>query len=163
MQPRWESMEKGDASCVDSFFCAAKHAWDDLAQRTNERYSFDSRASEIYRSSLNAIVTEGQKHGRLDARSGLRIHSASGWSDIPIMHHGFPRSRDDFDEMWSSATTRYHKLNYPYRRNGIGVPVIAVRNREGSEPFQRQHQTFAATLILRQMESGAVRKVQRLC
>jgi pimeloyl-ACP methyl ester carboxylesterase len=41
------------------------------------------------------------------------------------------------------------QLNKIYCRHGIGVPIIAVRKRERSEGFQRQRQSWAATLVLR--------------
>jgi pimeloyl-ACP methyl ester carboxylesterase len=145
-----QAMEQGDASCVDEFFRAAKYAWDDVEQTTSERYSFSSRASEIYRSSLNAIVTEGQKHCRLDPRIGLRIQSTSGWSTIPITHHGFPRGSEEFDALAVVGEYSIPQLNQTYRRNGVGIPVIAIRNHESNEPFQRKRQGFAATLVLRQ-------------
>ena len=143
-----EAMEQRDASCVDEFYRAAEYAWDDVEQTTSERYSFHSRASEIYRSSMNAIVTEGQKYGRLDPRSGLRIHSANGWTHIPIAHHGFPRSEEEFDELAVVGEYTAPNLLQTYRRNGVGVPVIAIRN-ESSDRFQRKRQGFAATLVLR--------------
>ena len=149
-----EAMEQGDPRCVDEFFRAAEHAWFDVVQIANEPDAFASRASEIYRSSLNAIVTEGQKHCRLDARRGLRIRSTSGWSIIPVTHHGFPRIAEEFDQLAVVGDYSAPQLHHIYRRNGVGVPVIALRNHESEEPFQRKRQGFAATLVLRHAKTN---------
>lgn len=148
------AMEREDASCVDEFFSAAQYAWYDVEQTTSERFSFQSRAAEIYRSSLIALVTHGQKYKRLDARCGLRVRTAGGWSTIPIIHHGFPRSSNDFNELAVVGDYSTQKLNNTYRRHGVGVPLVVIRRLEKSELFQRKQQAFAATFVLRQTASS---------
>jgi pimeloyl-ACP methyl ester carboxylesterase len=146
-----QAREAGDANCVDEYFRAAQYAWVDVEQSTSEQFTFNSRATEIYRSSMHAIVTEGQKHHRLDARHGLRIQTTNGWTTIPIKHHGFPRVGDEFDELIVVGEYSTSQLNHTFRRDGVGIPVIAVRNHESHEPFQRKRQGFAATFVLRQI------------
>lgn len=148
-----ESMCKGDSSCVDEFFSAAQFAWRDIERLASQREKPNHRAAEIYRSSLISLVSEGQQHKRLTPRDGLRIRTAGGWSTVPIVYHGFLRNPDDFNEL--VVVGEYQtKLNKIYRQGGLGIPLVAIRKRESSEPFQRKRQAFAATLLLRQVDGG---------
>ena len=144
-----EAMAKEDPRCVDEFFNAAQHAWGVVEEAARENLDLHGRATEIYHSSLTAVVSEGTKFCRLDARRGLRIHTPNGWSFVPIIHHGFPRSAEDFDELEVVGEYSVPQLNNIYRREGVGVPVVVVRNREQSDSFQRKRQAFAATIVLR--------------
>lgn len=148
-----ESMCKGDSSCVDEFFSAAQFAWRDIERLASQREKPNHRAAEIYRSSLISLVSEGQQHKRLTPRDGLRIRTAGGWSTVPIVYHGFLRNPDDFNEL--VVVGEYQtKLNKIYRQGGLGIPLVAIRKRESSEPFQRKRQAFATTLLLRQVDGG---------
>lgn len=140
---------RGDAECVDSFLRAAQYSWQDIEQNANEHYALSSRASEIFRSSLSAIVIEGQKYRRFDARMGLRTYTTSGWQVIPILYHGFPRPGDDFGELTVVGEYTTSQLNHVYYRHGVGVPVVINRTGTNHEAFQRDRQAFAATLMLR--------------
>jgi pimeloyl-ACP methyl ester carboxylesterase len=149
-----EAMDKGDPACVDEFFCAAQFAWRDIAQLASKKRNLNLRSTEIYRSSLNSLVSEGQRHKRLNPCDGLRVRTDDGWSTVPINFHGFSRTPDDFNELVVVGGYTTNQLNKVYRQVGLGVPVVAIRKREASEPFQRKQQVFAATLLLRQEEGG---------
>ena len=143
------AMEQGDASCVDRFFRSARYAWDEIEYTVNAGDPIPGRVSEIYNSSLNALITEGRKYCRLDARSGLKIRSVDGWLTVPILHHGFTRSVGDFDDLAVVGEYSTPQLNHFYRCGGVGVPLIVSRIKDANAPFQREKQAFAATLILR--------------
>lgn len=147
-----EAMDNGDPACVDEFFCAAQFAWRDIAQLASKKRNLDLRSTDIYRSSLNCLVSEGQRHKRLNPCDGLRVRTDDGWSTVPINFHGFLRTPDDFNELVVVGEYTTNQLNKVYRQVGLGVPVVAIRKREASEPFQRKQQAFAATLLLRQDE-----------
>lgn len=146
--------EQGHASCVDRFFQAARHAWDEMEYAVNAGDPLRGRVSEIYNSSLNALITEGRKYHRLDTRSGLRIGTADGWLTIPILYHGFARSVEDFDDLAVVGDYSTSQLNHFYRCAGIGVPLVVSRIKDVNTPFQREKQAFAATFVLRSTAHG---------
>ncbi len=150
----FEVMACNNSECVDHFFHAASFAWLDMEQQVSEGNPFVGRAGEIYRSSLIALIDEGQRYQRLDPSRGLRIQTADGWSVIPMVFHGFPRADKDFHELISVGEYCTKQLNTLHQCDGLGVPAIAVHHREPSECFQRKQQPFAATLVLRTTPGG---------
>jgi pimeloyl-ACP methyl ester carboxylesterase len=144
-----EAMTKGDACCVDEFFQAAQFSWRDLETHVCQRVRFSNRAIGIYRSSLNALITQGQRFKRLDPSAGLRIQSPHGWCTIPISYHGFPWSPEDFDELLAVGEYSTKELTKSNRQDGLGIPTIVVRRKEASGSFLREQLQFAATLVLK--------------
>ncbi len=148
-----EAMKNGDATCVDEFFHAAMSAWGDFEQEILKCETFHGRAAEIYRASLNALVNEGHRFGRLDPRRGIRLCTAKGWITIPLIHHGLLHDPQSLNELITVGDYSTKQLNNVYTRGGVGVPVVAVVQRQSSVPFQHSRQSFAATLLLRPAQS----------
>jgi triacylglycerol esterase/lipase EstA (alpha/beta hydrolase family) len=144
-----EAMENGDPACVDEFFHAAMMAWGDFEQQVLKCDTFQGRAADIYRSSLNALVTAGQRFGRLDPRRGLSVSTVDGWITVPLIHHGLLYDPHELNELVTVGDYSTYQLNNIYTRGGVGVPVVAIVQRQASVPFQHARQSFAATLLLR--------------
>jgi len=144
-----EASQRDDARCVDHYFEAAQFSWQEIESRLHEKCVHDSFVSAIYRSSLNALVTEGQKYQRFDPRIGLRVQTHEGWIKVPCIYCGFNRNPNDFNSLFAVGDYTTNELNHLYRQNGLGVPIVAVRSRTTSDDFQRKQSMFSATLILR--------------
>lgn len=138
-----------DVTCVDYYFEAAQYCWRDIEPRLNEKGVHESYASAMYRSALNALIAEGQKYKRFDPRVGLRIKTEQGWRQIPCVYYGFDRNPDDFNRLFTVGPYATKELNRLYRQNGLGVPVVVVRSRDGSTDFHRKTSTFPATFVLK--------------
>ncbi len=137
-----------DDRCVDHYFESASFAWQDLQSQIRWRGTFEGRAAEIYNSSLNALVIEGQRHQRFDPTCGLRIRYIDGWSVIPCTYHGFYQSPKEFNSLVPVGKYSAKDLENVYRQKGLGVPTVVMRTETVSGPFQRTRGAFVATLLL---------------
>ena len=144
-----DASQREDSVCVDHYLEAAEHCWREIELRLHEKSIHDCYAAAIYRSALNALVIEGQKHKRLDPRVGLSIKSQQGWRLIPCVYYGFDQTPDDFNSLFTVGPYATKELNQIYRQNGLGVPVVVVRSRAVSQDFQRKTATFPATLVVK--------------
>jgi triacylglycerol esterase/lipase EstA (alpha/beta hydrolase family) len=144
------AQEQGESQCVDDFFAAAQWAWHDVDSHLRDSGLPQTRAWEIYHSSLNGLVVEGQRFLRLDPRRGLRVRDPlRGWVIVPVVHHGFPRNADEFATLVGVGDYATGQLNHVHCRPGLGVPVIAMNCTQAGTLFRREEQAFAATLLLR--------------
>jgi len=144
-----DASQREDSACVDHYLEAAEHCWREIESRLHEESIHDCYASAVYRSALNALVTEGQKYKRFDPRCGLSVKSQQGWRLIPCMYYGFDQTPDDFNSLFTVGPYATKELNQIYRQNGLGVPVVVVRSRAASNDFQRKESTFPATLVVK--------------
>ena len=144
-----DASQREDSACVEHYLQAAEHCWREIESRSQEKGIHDCYVSAIYRSALNALVTEGQKYKRFDPRVGLSVKSQNGWRLIPCMYYGFDRPPDDFNSLFPVGPYATKELNHLYRQNGLGVPVVVVRSRTVSNDFQRKTSTFPATLLVK--------------
>jgi len=150
-----EAMSRGEAECVDHYFKAACYAWQEIQTRLHEKCVHDGIAAELYRSSLNALIAQGQLYQRFDPSVGLRVHTQHGWTQIPCLYFGFSREPSDFNAVVTVGDYSTTELNHVYRQNGVGVPTVVVRCRPRSDNFQRKKSTFPATMILRNHEESS--------
>jgi pimeloyl-ACP methyl ester carboxylesterase len=144
-----QAVNCGQSDCVDHYFQAASFAWLEMQDRLRIHGSNLGRSSDIYHSSLQGLITEGQRYKRFDPRDGLRVQTRQGWIKIPCQYHGFVRSPEEFDELVPVGNYTSKDLNHIYRQEGIGVSTVVIRQRETADRFQRKKGTFNATLLLR--------------
>ncbi len=144
-----ELEEKCDAMCVDYFFQAATQAWPDVERQVLASGSATGRAAEIYQNSLCKLIQNGQLYCRFNPSRGLVLETAAGQINIPISYRGFLWRPDDFDKLLTvDNPTSTKELNNWYRCDGLGVATVAIHNRGKCEPFRREQQAFAATVVL---------------
>lgn len=138
-----------DERCVDHYFESASFAWQEIQSQIRCRGKFDGRADEIYRSSLNALLIQGQRYQRFDPTYGLRIRDMDDWSVIPCTYHGFYQSPKEFNSLVPVGNYSAKDLENVYRQEGLGVPTVVMRTETVSGPFQRTRGAFVATLLLK--------------
>lgn len=139
-----------DPTCVDYYYLAATTVWADVERQLGANGVADGRTAELYRSSLTQLISAGQRFGRFDPRSGLRIQSAAtGNFTVPTSYHGFPRQPNDFDYLIPIGDYSTRELNHFYCCSGLGVATVAIHFRRSHEVFRRNQQNLAVTVVLR--------------
>lgn len=148
----------GDVTCVDSYYRAVSLAWQSIEATGAERQQQPSEEWGIYHQALKRLLIAGQRFGRLDASSSLRVNAEQGALEIPITHHGFVWASDDFDRILDPACYRSEKLNCHYRCDGLGVPLIVLHKKRCNCEFAEQlffdEHPFAATVVLQPAAPG---------
>jgi pimeloyl-ACP methyl ester carboxylesterase len=143
--------QHGQASCVDAYYQCAAYSLQVVEHgltRSPRDARFD-RAWSLYHMSLAKVIQLGQLFGRLDARRGLKVNTPTGAILIPISYHGFSWVPGDFQRV--VVVGEYHSPSprQVYRRPGLGVPLIVIRERGTPGDFLLDGQPFAATAVLR--------------
>lgn len=121
-----------DPACVDSFFAAARLAWEDAqASGCTSGGCRDCRAGceslRLYHDSVGRMIHEGLRHHRLDPVSGLTIRCGPETMTIPVELEGFPWQPEDFNEWHQVGHYANSALAHYYRNTGVGVPLVIVR------------------------------------
>ncbi len=155
------SYARGDAQrkaespcCVDSFFEAAASGWRYLewSADTPPGDSRRNRAWQLYHSSLARLIETAQKFGRLNPSGGLSVKTPGGMLDVPVAYHGFAWQPSDFNSLVLVGDYRAPDLSHKHRHVGLGVPLVAIRQRQHEERFRGKRQYFAATAVLRRVD-----------
>lgn len=116
----------------------------------------DHRTIQLHRSSLAKLVVAGQRFGRLNPASGLKLQGCQGTSFIPLKKTGFVWQASDFQSLVPVGTYRTNVISTAYCSGGIGVPLVVLRNACCNERFMRETNAFSATLIMRGSSDCAV-------
>jgi pimeloyl-ACP methyl ester carboxylesterase len=154
-QTALEFAEIEDACCVDWYFVATRSAWRAAIAAEAEGAQVETRtaASAQYHHCLRGLLYTGQKFGRLDPRTGLRLGQGEEKIVVPAVHHGFPWPADDFLRITSPPQDLPKLLECRYSRPGCGVPLVVQRCRNPHDPdevrFFIPQSSFAATALLR--------------
>ncbi|MCH2177639.1 MAG: alpha/beta fold hydrolase [Mariniblastus sp.] len=141
--------DQGADQCVDFYFQTIQDVWPTIQQQLLETQHPQGRAGDLYRSASNKLITAGQKAGRFDPRSGLRVQTTSGWQTIPTAYFGFPWKPNQFNIVEPVGNYSTKDLIEYFRFPGVGVPTVVIRCREPEDQFMRKQQYFAATLLVR--------------
>ena len=152
-------MQSDDARCVDDFYLAAMLAYQQIETQLQSSNCYQGRASEIYRSSLDALVVEGKRFNRLDPSTGLRVNLNGESIQVPIILNNFPSRVENLDDILHVGDYQCQRLNHHYCQQGLGTAVIGLRNRVQGEQFKRKNQWFAATMLLRPIEFSATNEL----
>jgi pimeloyl-ACP methyl ester carboxylesterase len=139
---------KNCAACVDYYFYTAASVWPLVQSQIQTTGKPCGRAADLYHTSLGKLISAGQRHGRLNPRNGLEIHTTRGPQFVPIKYHGFVRRPDQFDRLITVGTYRSKHLNTKFRCPGIGVASVAISCQQPDETFRKTSQFFPATAIL---------------
>ncbi|NLS98190.1 MAG: alpha/beta fold hydrolase [Planctomycetaceae bacterium] len=137
----------GSAECVDLYFLAAK-----LSCAEGGVISSGQSAPEVqtvYHESLAGLIRTAQQYGRYDPIQGIRLQKNGAATAVPISYHGFNWRPGDFNRLVIADRFVRTRLKTQYYRDGIGVPLIAIREREAPERFYTGRSHFAATANLK--------------
>ncbi|TVQ02333.1 MAG: alpha/beta hydrolase [Planctomycetaceae bacterium] len=137
----------GDESCVDLFFQSARLAWCELANAASGRPS--PVAVEVYHAAVAEMVSQGQRFERFHASHGLRVYGEDGEFHVPVAYVGTGWGPGRFDQLVLTDLPHSKGLNRYHRRQGIGVPVIAVRQTGPQDRFLPPRLLASATVVLR--------------
>lgn len=170
-----------DPACVDSFFAAARLAWEDAqASGCTSGGCRDCRAGceslRLYHDSVGRLIHEGLRHHRLDPVNGLTIRCGPETMTIPVELEGFAWQPEDFNEWHQVGHYANSALAHYYRNTGVGVPLVIVRHAKcaGGQPagphgdglktddFLADGIAFGATAVL-QPDGSALTLYNPLC
>lgn len=144
------ALEQADhPDSIDYYYAAISGTWLALNSSTAALQPADPLAWTVYHDSLARLILHGQRHGRLDPRSGLTIHTASGPFSIPARYFGFSWKPEDFHQLLVVGEYRTERPRRVHRRPGLGAPLVVVRYQSGDGGFLRELHPFAATAVLR--------------
>ncbi len=138
-----------DPAAVDYFFQAACFCENALKRRLPNQTA--ERATDMYNSSIAQMLVAAQQHGRLST-DALTIMTPAGRLNVPLAHHGFAWQPEDFHRWYIVGNYRQGRLTNRFRRDGVGVPLVIVRNKVTDSPddkYFRDHHAFAATVLLK--------------
>jgi pimeloyl-ACP methyl ester carboxylesterase len=137
--------------CIDLYYFAAEQAYAYLAA-TNSIQASDGnsiRAWQIYNTALPRMLVNAQRYGRFDALRGMVVNSPRGPGSISFAYRGFVWQQSDFNRLVPADDGQPRELVVNIRANGVGVPMVAIRQRPQPEGFHNKSVPFAVTAILR--------------
>lgn len=139
--------------CVDHYYHAAALSWPYLGPQVAE--GDRQRAWQLYHASLSKLIETGQRFYRLEATRGLKVNTARGAGFVAIEYGGFPWQPDDFERLEPTrARNNDPKIDRAIVQNGLGVPLVALRQRKQANDFLSGRTAFAATAVLEPGASG---------
>jgi pimeloyl-ACP methyl ester carboxylesterase len=150
---RAKTLEAADSDAsVDWYFAATRSAW--LAGQFGEgSQRLENQAGAAYCDGLTSLLRTGQRFGRLDPASGLRVQQASNVTTIPVVHRGFAWRDSDFQQLSPPSKHLPSLLRTRYGQAGYGVPLVVTRWRDANSPvearFYPPQTPFAATVVLK--------------
>jgi pimeloyl-ACP methyl ester carboxylesterase len=110
----------------------------------------DSREAELYESAVVGLLVSAQKYGRWNPVTGLVAMTPHGMAPVETTFHGFVWSPSEFGQIVPVGHEASTALKRDYRRTGLGVPLVVVRNDAGAQrPFIEPSRQFAATALVR--------------
>ena len=142
--------QDGSGECVDEYFRCATMLWPEVVSRTAEN---NSRASQLYRSSVAKLIETGQEYGRFDPVQGIvrsSDDSENGESlsrTLPVRYHGFAWHPENFERISIVGKYQTPDVIEPHQQDGLGVPLLV--HHTSQQPFVYRDAKFTATAILR--------------
>ncbi len=143
----------GAPECVDLYYQAATHSWNRIEANVKGLAPLDARHRHLYHSALAKLMTTAERCGRPDRLNGLQLSTADGTIHVPIEFHGFPWSPEDVRALTPVGKYPSDSTTHVYRRDGPGVSLLA-RSNPRQLPFRRSEQLFAATAVLRPIDTS---------
>lgn len=148
-----EAERANSSLCVDHYYHTATLTWPYLGPQVPEVDR--QRAWQLYHSSLSKLVEAGQRFYRLEPNRGLKVNTPHGAGYVSIEYAGFPWQPDDFNRLEpASITNQDPKIDRAILHNGLGVPLVAFRQRPEANDFLAGRTAFAATAVLEPGASG---------
>ncbi len=148
--------QAGHPGCVDAFYAAGAECWSAMLQSAAmaSQQPLNPQIWTIYHDSVAGLIEQGQRHGRLDPRSHLTVHTASGTLAIPIRFIGFSWRPEDFHQLAVVRDYRPQRPRTVHRRAGLGVPMVVMRYQTNPGDFLRERHPFAATAVLQPFDGS---------
>ncbi|TWT29496.1 esterase/lipase family protein [Blastopirellula retiformator] len=149
-----EADRKLDEHAMSFYLDAILGAWDYMQTAPVERdISLQTgRAWIIYHSSLARLIHIAAATGRFEKNIRVRVPEDYGYRVLEIEYAGFAWRADEFDE-WNVVGEYQSKyLLHHYKRPGLGVPLVIVRNRRPDDQFLPGKTPFNATAVLRPVD-----------
>ena len=150
-----EASHHSDPRAVSLFAKVALDCWPKLAdpvaaEASDEGSETDQAVWELYHHSVAEFVRTAELHGKMDAGKLVTLTTDEGESAvIPVAHQGFPWAKEDFTKLRLAKFSDRKVLDRYWSEPGLGVPLVAVRQRETSEGYINAQIPFSATCILR--------------
>jgi pimeloyl-ACP methyl ester carboxylesterase len=119
---------------------------------------FDPRfrlACDLYNAGLAKLIAAAQRVGQLDPRHQLLMPTPDGHDfTFSVLHDGFTWKPEEFGKLLVCSDYSVVGLANQHRSYGLGVPLIATRNLNGSKEdaaraFYPHEACFAATAFFR--------------
>jgi pimeloyl-ACP methyl ester carboxylesterase len=137
------------ATCVDLYFEAVTFSWHFMQVRGSAGGAEFATAWQLYHHALARLVAAGQRFGRLDPGTGLRVNTAVGPLTIPTSYRGFVWRPEDFTRVEVVTGNWPRQLNRQFACPGLGVPLVVIREHRAPQRFLDERIPFGATVVLR--------------
>jgi hypothetical protein len=109
-------------------------------------------ACDLYNSSLESMLRLVHREGQLNPGNNYRITTNDSKYDVQVVNRG-PWNNQDFGELKFSSEFQVKGIDASNVTYGVGVPLIAMRNRrspeEPGEKYYPEGLAFPVTAILR--------------
>jgi pimeloyl-ACP methyl ester carboxylesterase len=148
-----QAEQANSPACVDYYYQSVAQTWPYLGRQIG---AVDrARAWNLYHTALAKLVETGQRFYRLEPEHGLKVNTPAGAGFVAIEYAGFPWHPGDFNLLEPATRGNDRKLVRTFVRDGLGVPLLAVRQRQKERGFIPRRAAFAATAILHPGASAA--------
>lgn len=142
-----QAEQTNSPASVDYYYQAAIQSWPYVGPQIESVVR--TRAWGLYHNALSRLVVTGQRFNRLQANRGLQVNTPAGAGFVAIEYGGFPWHPDDFNRLEPAGLTNLDpKIDRKIMQEGLGVPLVAVRERPTANELLPKHASFAATAIL---------------
>ncbi|MFO0869461.1 MAG: alpha/beta fold hydrolase [Pirellulales bacterium] len=108
----------------------------------------------VYREQVKKLLRSAMAGGPVDGASGLLLDTPQGPVRAQLRLHGMSWSPEDVNRLFEFQWRPTTHLQRRHSREGIGLPLVAVRWRSEDEPRYLRMQPFAVTALLRPSEPG---------
>ena len=149
----WASQHEkaGAERSVDLYFLAVKLAYRDGAFISQG--GSPGQTGGVYHESVAGLIRTAQQFCRYDPLQGIRVYEDGRPRTVPISYHGFEWRPSDFNRLVVADRFVRTELKEQYYCDGVGVPLIVVREKEARFLANRSH--FAATANLKRSQQDA--------
>jgi pimeloyl-ACP methyl ester carboxylesterase len=137
-----QAEEACNPACIDHYFTAATQAWPYYVAGAAVE---DNSATELYRSSVRALIESAVRFGRFDRHRGVVL--ANGQL-LPVTYQGFVWQPADFCTFLPVGCYASSRLSHHYAAPGVGVAYVVITTNPPRYAFTRLSQPFAATAVV---------------
>jgi len=107
------------------------------------------RAWQVYHSSIARLMFIADKSGYIDKKCGIKLPVNGGYKIVEFEYVNFQRTADDFDRWHIVGDYQSKYLLTKHRSPGLGVPMVAIRERKKADKWFPAEVPFSVTGILR--------------
>ncbi len=145
----WASQHEraGSEQSVELYFLAAKMSYCEGAVGVSGESA--SELQVVYRESLAGLIRTAQQFGRYSPIDGIRVQGNGEAAIVPISYHGFNWGPRDFSRLVVADRFVRTELEANFYGEGVGLPLIVIREKETPERFHTPRSHFAATANLK--------------